>query len=136
MHTDIHIKHLLHKHRYDNYAKRRVLGHKMGIISNVKVFHKQDLTKTNRTDNTNPDEKWKALVLQERYYQTHFLVTLHKYRETMDLRNTSWNGAVVSYLKVPQDRPGAEERRRERERRKRKKEKKRVRGTKGYEYQY
>ena len=86
---------------YDNYAKRRVIGHKMGIVSGVKAFHQQDLNKANRTDDTNPEIKWKGLVFQERHYQTFYGVTLHKYRETMDLKNTSWNGAVIGYLKVP-----------------------------------
>ena len=86
---------------YDNYAKRRVVGHKMGVVSNVRAFHQQDLAITNRTDDTSPDTKWKALVFQERHYQTYYGVTLHKYRETMDLKNMSWNGAVVGYLQAP-----------------------------------
>ena len=86
---------------YDNYAKRRVVGHKMGVVSAVRALHRQDLAIANRTDDTSPDTKWKALVFQERHYQTYYGITLHKYRETMDLKNMSWNGAVVDYLLVP-----------------------------------
>ena len=86
---------------YDNYAKRRVDGHKMGVVSGVRALHQQDLGVANRTDDTSPDTKWKALVFQERHYQTYYGITLHKYRETLDLKNMSWNGAVVGYLELP-----------------------------------
>jgi hypothetical protein len=31
-------------YRYDNYARKHVPGHKMGIISTIKVKHEQDLS--------------------------------------------------------------------------------------------
>ena len=73
----------------------------MGIVSSVRVKHNQDLSKANRTDNTHPDQKWRGVKFQERFYQAHYGITLHKYRETLDLKNTSWNGAVIDYLYIP-----------------------------------
>jgi hypothetical protein len=31
-------------YRYDNYARKHVPGHRMGIISTIKVKHEQDLS--------------------------------------------------------------------------------------------
>lgn len=90
---------------YDHYAKLSVKGHKMGIISEYSVKHEQIMSDNNhnngRTDSTKKEDKWQALVLQERYYQHHFGSRLHRFRETLDLRNMSWNGAVIDYLKYP-----------------------------------
>jgi hypothetical protein len=83
---------------YDNYARRRVPNHKMGIISTIKVFHDQDLSISVRTDNTKPDDKWRAVMEQEKVYYNHFGVPLRNYRRNLNIRNTSWNGAVIGYL--------------------------------------
>jgi hypothetical protein len=87
---------------YNNYAKDRVAGHKMGIVSAFSLKHEQamDDTSTNgRSDTVKKEDKWQALVLQERFYQHHYGTRLHKFRETLNLRNFSWNGAVIDHLK-------------------------------------
>jgi hypothetical protein len=84
----------------------------MGVISTYSVLHKQSmaqldasgpggLAKGARSDNVPIKDKWQALVEQERYYQYHYGTTLHKYRETADIQNGSWNGAVKGWLKFP-----------------------------------
>lgn len=86
---------------YDHYARGRVRGHKMGIISAFSLKHEQvmdDVSVTGRSDNVKVEDKWQALVLQERYYQHHYGIRLHKFRETLSLRNMSWNGAVTGFL--------------------------------------
>jgi len=87
---------------YNNYAKDRVKGHKMGIVSRYSLRHEQvmdDVSSTGRSDTVKKEDKWQALVVQERYYQHHYGTRLHKFRETLDLRNFSWNGAVLDFLR-------------------------------------
>lgn len=114
---------------YDNYARSRVKGHKvgfvgtvymcicwhlsfqqfilashqMGIVSVVKVKHEQDLSTSGRTDKTNPEEKWRAVMEQEKVYKSHRGVDLKRCRTKLNIQNTSWNGAVTGYLQEPQD---------------------------------
>ena len=87
---------------YNNYAKARVKGHRMGIISKFLIHHEQpmgsDGTSQARSDNTKFEDKWKALVSQERFAQHHYGQHLHRFRETLDLKNMSWNGAVLDLL--------------------------------------
>jgi len=86
--------------RYDNYAKQKVVGHKMGIVTTVKTFHFQ----TNmRSDNTDVKVKWKALELQEAHYKMYYNIRLRWCRENLNLKNHSWNGAVVDLLHSPPD---------------------------------
>lgn len=85
---------------YDGYAAERVVGHKMGIIATMKVTHEQnaDDPTQGRTDNTAVNVKWNAVLAQERHYKKYLNVNLNKYRSHMRIANTSWNGAVQSYI--------------------------------------
>ncbi len=85
---------------YDNYARTRVTGHKMGILSSVQVVHEQDLSASGRgrTESATVAEKWQALRNQEGVYLTHFKVNLKKYREKLRLSNATLTGAVTGYL--------------------------------------
>jgi len=87
---------------YNGYASLRVPGHKMGIVSTVKVKHEQDLLTAGagRTDNNKVEDKWNAVLKQEVYFNKHFKVDLKKVRDKLDLANSSWNGAVRGYLQA------------------------------------
>lgn len=87
---------------YDGYARARVPGHRMGILSTLVVKHEQntEVEGAGRTDNTKIDDKWRAVLAQEKHYLTHRGIDLKKYRNTLDIANTSWNGAVKAYLKM------------------------------------
>lgn len=77
----------------------------MGIITTVKTSHFQ----TNlRSDNTDVKVKWKAVELQEAHYKTYYNIRLRWYREHMDLKNNSWNGAVRGLLLSPPEGYGYE----------------------------
>lgn len=86
---------------YDGYARARVPGHKMGILSTVRVAHEQG---DERSDNAGVEDKWRAVLAQEKHYKRHLGVDLARYRNTLDLANTSWNGAVKGYLHRPPSR--------------------------------
>jgi len=88
---------------YDSFAKTRVQGHKMGIISTVKVKHEQDfsLPSNGRTDTASVEMKWQAILEQEKHYKAYLDINLKKCRESVDLKNSSWNGAVIGYLQSP-----------------------------------
>lgn len=86
---------------YDGYARSNVPGHKMGIASQVVFTHEQKEEAdggAGRTDNTKISDKWNAVMAQERHYQRYHNISLAKLRKQLDLRNTSWNGAVKGYL--------------------------------------
>lgn len=85
---------------YDGYARERVPGHKMGILSTVKVLHVQDATAEagGRTDTSSVETKWAAVVAQERHYKQYLGVDLKKYSKTC-VANSSWNGAVKGYIR-------------------------------------
>lgn len=85
---------------YDNYAKRSVVGHKMGIISTFEVKHEQDtaVEGAGRTDNTKVETKWAAVLSQETHYKSHLGIDLRGIRQKLELKNTSWNGAVQGWL--------------------------------------
>ena len=51
-----------------------------------------------RTDNTSVEIKWKALRNQEIYYKKHKNIDLKYHRVKLNLKNSSWNGAVSGYL--------------------------------------
>ena len=51
-----------------------------------------------RTDSTSVEKKWKALRNQEKYYKKKLNIDLKNFREKLDLKNNSWNGAVTGYL--------------------------------------
>ena len=51
-----------------------------------------------RTDSNSVEKKWKALRNQEKYYKKKLNIDLKLYREKLDLKNNSWNGAVIGYL--------------------------------------
>ena len=51
-----------------------------------------------RTDLGSIDEKWAAVVAQEKYFSAFHNVKLTQYRNRLDIANTSWNGAVKGYL--------------------------------------
>jgi len=82
---------------YDNYAKARVLGHRMGIVSVMQAKHEQDFSLINngRTDSASVEVKWKAVLRQQKFYEEHFGVNLNK---KFNIHNTSWNGAVTGLL--------------------------------------
>lgn len=84
---------------YHEYARTRVVGHKMGIITSIRVVHEQNLTIADRTDNTKVEDKWKAMKAQERYYHLHYNINLHKMR--VKVNNATWNGAALGYLLAP-----------------------------------
>ena len=81
---------------YNNYAGSRVPGHRMGIVSVVKVKHQQG--SEGRTDNTAVKVKWAAVEEQERVYKSHLGINLKLCRKNLNLRNSSWNGAVTAFL--------------------------------------
>lgn len=80
---------------YHGYAKQRVAGHKMGIASSIVFTHEQG---PERTDNTRIEDKWNAVMAQERHYQLYRNLSLSKIRKNLDIMNTTWNGAVKGYL--------------------------------------
>jgi hypothetical protein len=90
---------------YDNYAQLRVKGHKMGVISSIKVIHDQnissDYSQSGRTDSTSIEVKWQAVLSQEKYYARNLGIPLRKYRTKLRLFNDSWNGAVTGYILSP-----------------------------------
>jgi len=88
---------------YDNYAKSRVPGHKMGIVSTIEVKHEQDTTTpgAGRTDNTKVETKWAAVLSQEKHYRDHLGIDLKAIRQKLKLQNTTWNGAVTGFLSIP-----------------------------------
>jgi hypothetical protein len=51
-----------------------------------------------RTDAGSVEEKWAAVIAQEKYYASFLGVKLAQYRNRLDIANTSWNGAVKGYL--------------------------------------
>jgi len=89
---------------YHNYAKSRILNHKMGIVSKYFVKHEQVMVEgmaKGRSDQTNVSVKWKALIDQERYYQHHYGTRLHRFRETLPLKNLTFLGPVMGLLRLP-----------------------------------
>lgn len=94
---------------YDSYAKTRVPGHKMGIISTIEVKHEQDTTVpgSGRTETANVETKWSAVQKQEKHYKEHLGVDLKTIRQSLKLQNTSWNGAVTGFLRSAPEGTGA-----------------------------
>ena len=84
---------------YDKYAKKRVVNHKMGIISTMKVYHEQNFSAidSGRSDTTDMKIKWKAIKSQEKYFKRYLNTQLHHFK----LRNQSWNGAATGFLYPP-----------------------------------
>eukprot|EP01041_Mallomonas_annulata_P001546 gene1546-2988_t len=84
---------------YDRYAKKRVSGHKMGIITTMKVYHDQDFNAPGggRTDTTDIKTKWKAMKTQEIFYKKHYKVNLHSFK----MQNKTWNGVATGFLESP-----------------------------------
>lgn len=80
---------------YNGYAKLKVKNHKMGIVSTVKVKHEQG---GERTDSASVEQKWNAVLAQERHYMKHANINLGKIRKNLEIVNGSWNGAVRGYL--------------------------------------
>jgi len=89
-----------HDFWYNGYAKERVKGHKMGIVSRIVVKHEQNvlLEGQGRTDNTRIEDKWNAVLAQERHYKKYLHIDLAYYRKTLDISNGSWNGAVKGFI--------------------------------------
>lgn len=85
---------------YNGHARATVPGHRMGIISSLTVQHEQKLLPdgTGRTDDTKVDIKWKAVVKQERHYKKYLGIDLKKYKDSLELANNTWSGAVKGYL--------------------------------------
>ncbi len=81
---------------YDNYAKSKVYGHKMGIISSISITHIQGIE--GRSENAKTDVIWKAVLAQEAVYKSHYNIDLNNHRKNMHLKNTSLTGAVLGYL--------------------------------------
>jgi hypothetical protein len=87
---------------YNGYAKNLLKEqHKMGITTACQLYHEQDNTNKGlgRTDQTNFNEKWNAVLAQERHYSKFLKIPLSFYRKHLDISNTSWNGAVKGFLK-------------------------------------
>lgn len=72
----------------------------MGIISSIQTKHEQNLLLPGqgRTDNNTVKTKWNALRKQEISYKKMYNIDLRMFRKNIDLKNTSWNGAVTGYL--------------------------------------
>lgn len=87
---------------YNGYAKQKVHGHKMGIVSTVSVEHVQG---EERTDSASTEQKWNAVLAQERHYSMHLGIKLARFRNKLDLKNREWNGAVRGYLSLPENKP-------------------------------
>ena len=51
-----------------------------------------------RTDSTSVEVKWSALKRQEKHYKQRLGVDLKRYRERLDIKNSSWCGAVTGFL--------------------------------------
>ena len=86
---------------YNNYATQNDPGHKMGIITSMQVMHDQDLTKSVRSDNTNPKEKWKAVKRQEQHFKRYRNIVLKGFKPDTNLRISSWSGVAIGYLESP-----------------------------------
>jgi len=100
---------------YDQYARVRVAGHRMGIVSTVAVKHEQQVEggkdgngngKGNvkgqgpllgRTETATEKQKWRGVLAQEKVYNSHFGVNLKKCREKA-LPNATLFGGVYGYL--------------------------------------
>lgn len=80
---------------YNGYAKSKVRGHKMGIASSIAVLHEQG---AERTDRNAVDDKWNAVLAQEKHYNAYRGVNLQQIRKKLDISNASWNGAVKDFL--------------------------------------
>ena len=87
----------------DGYSRPRVPGHRMGIISSVSVKHEQDVTLpgAGRSETASVETKWAAVQKQEKHYKSHLGVDLKAVRQSLQLKNSSWNGAVTGYLYAP-----------------------------------
>jgi hypothetical protein len=81
---------------YHAYAKAHVPGHRMGIWSDIIFTHEQ--ADGQRSDTTKIEDKWNAVMAQERHYKQYKNIPLSYYRKNLGLSNTSWNGAVTGYL--------------------------------------
>jgi hypothetical protein len=88
---------------YNGYAKALLTEkiHKMGITTDYQIYHEQDTSSKGlgRTDQTSFNEKWNAVLAQERHYSKYLKIPLSYYRKHLEISNTSWNGAVKGYLK-------------------------------------
>ena len=76
---------------YDCVAKMDYPNHSMGVISTYSAVHDQDLSKTERADNTSIGDKWEAVLRQERHYARYMKIPL---AECMQ----NFSGAVSGYL--------------------------------------
>lgn len=83
---------------YDGFARRRVQGHAMGIVSIFSASHIQNTGGIFRTDNVSDKEKWQAVVNQEKHFEKYLNIPLRTYRRKMRIRGKGWDGAVVGYL--------------------------------------
>ena len=92
---------------YDNHALHSVPGHKMAIVSSLRVFHEQNQSITSysdasgRTDTTAVKDKWKAVLHQEKYYAKFKNISLKIYRTHQRMKNSSWNGPILGYVYPP-----------------------------------
>ena len=84
---------------YDGFARRRVRGHAMGIVSVFTASHQQDSAVSVRADNTSVKEKWQAAMRQEKYFEDFLNIPLRRYRLKMRIRGKDWDGAMTGYLK-------------------------------------
>jgi hypothetical protein len=88
---------------YNGYAASMLKEkHRMGISLDYSLYHEQDVSTSGlgRTDTTSVDDKWNAVLAQERHYSKYYQISLSYYRKNLDIANTSWNGAVKGYLKT------------------------------------
>jgi hypothetical protein len=51
-----------------------------------------------QADNTSIDIKWKALLNQENFYKTDKKMDLKNFREKLQIKNSTWSGAVTGFL--------------------------------------
>ena len=51
-----------------------------------------------QADNTSKEIKWKSLLKQEIFFKSYKSTDLKYYREHLQVKNSSWSGAVTGFL--------------------------------------
>lgn len=83
---------------YDCVAKKNNRDHSAGVIATYTALHDQDLSKTERADNTDWPSKWEAVIQQEKYYGHLFKIPLKRCREHFQAVTARKEGVLLGYL--------------------------------------
>ena len=86
---------------YYNFAVQRLPNHKMGVITSVRAYHDQNLTKAQRTDNTHADQKWRAVRRQEAYFKRFHNVILKGFKPDTNSLISTTSGVAIGYIESP-----------------------------------